>query len=197
MAGPYKAMILLNTADAGWSETHWIPGASLTTAQANAQTICTARLALALSTVKCFGIRVVDVTTPRLGYIFSSTTPQGTYNPTGTWTTVEPNLAVLVRLNAADGLTKARHYLRGVPNNQMPALTALGWDPLAWGYTSDFTTNLTAYINALIANAQLRSRIGGGAPVYKAISAGSYGSQAVLRKAGRPFAQRRGRRLLV
>lgn len=195
MAGPYKATMLYGTPDAGWSETHYIPGASLGTAQNTAQTINTSRLAISRPSVLCVGIRVVDVTTPRLGSIISPTTAGGTY-AIASISTADPNLAVLMRLVSADGLTRSRHYIRGIPADCIPGNTS-NWDPLVWSFTTGVSNALNAYASTLIANANLGIRTAPHTYTLKAIQTATPITTATFRKAGRPFFLRHGRRLLV
>lgn len=192
MAGPYRGQILLQTADAGWSETHYLPGASLGSAQTALQSIATARMGMCRPTVTCFGLRVVDVTTPRLGSIFNSTTTTGTYTA-DVVPTVDPAIAIMIRLASADGLTRSRHYCRGIPQSWL-----IDGDPLSLiAFAGAFATAVNAYTAAVIANANLGVKTAPHTYTLKAIQTAAMAANPLIRRAGRPFALRRGRRLLV
>lgn len=193
MAGPYKATCLYQLPDAGWSETHYIPGASLTTAQNAAQSINTARMGIARPGVQCTGIRVVDVSTPRLGYVLSPTQGVGTYMGEAGTITADPTLGFLIRMVSADALTKSRHYVRGIPLNQITAADPFGEAP----FTSAYVTAVNAYMAALQANANLGVRVAPHQYTLKSISGISFSLLLTIRRAGRPFGLRRGRRTLV
>lgn len=191
MAGPYRGQILFNTPDAGWSETYYLPGANIASAISALQTINTARLGLSPSKVTAYALRVVDVTTPRLANLVNPTTLTGTWAADGA-TPVDPSIAVLARMNSADGLTRSRHFLRGLGQSALSDL-----DPLTFSFTGAYATALTNWVNAVIANANLGVRTAPHTYTLKAINAISTAPLATIRKAGRPFGQRRGRRTLV
>lgn len=194
MAGPYKGTLFLATKDAGWTETYYHAVASLASAQTALQNIITPRLALArIGDVTILVARVVDMSAPRTAILFTPTSTAGTWSGADL-STVDPALALLTRMNSADGLTRSRHFLRGIPSAQLSGSAS---DPITWAMTAGFITAFNAWITAVIANAVLAVRKPPAPIVTKAISAINASALGTIRRAGRPFVLRRGRRMIV
>jgi hypothetical protein len=190
MAGPYRGQILFGTADAGWSETYYLPGASVTSAMSALQAINTARMAMSPAAVKCIGLRVVDVTTPRLAQLAAGTTAAGTW--VADTVVATPDISIMVRMTSADFLTRSRHFLRGIGQSII-----LANDPVALNTAGAFTTAFNSWVTSVKANANLGVKTGPHAYTLKAIDTMTMYPFGVVRRAGRPFNLRHGRHVLV
>jgi hypothetical protein len=188
----YRGQIVLETPDAGWSETYFFNQPSISNAIANLQTICTAGMALRPPAVKVFGLRVNDTATPRLATMVAATTNEGTYNVTPL--VADPALAFMQREVSTDLATRSRHYLRGIAADQ---LSTAQTDPAIWAPTPAFSASLTSWGNDVITNAVLGIKTAPHTYTTKPINNVTPYTTVVIRKAGRPFGLRRGRRLLV
>jgi hypothetical protein len=193
MAGPFKGTLFINTADAGWTETYYINAASLAAASTALGNILTPRQGVSRSEVKFPVGRIVDLSAPRTSLLLTVVAPAGTWAGADL-STVDPALAILVRMGSADGLTRSRHFLRGIPSLQ---INGAATDPITWGPTAGYTTALNAWIAAVQANAVLAKKTAPLTYTTKAITNMAISTVGTIRRAGRPFGLRRGRRLIV
>jgi hypothetical protein len=192
VAGPMKGAIFFKISTYGWTETYYPIGATLAAAASSMQAINTARMAIAKSDVAVTIIRVTDLSSPRTSLLIAPTTPAGTYAPTPAPNTLDPDQAILQGFNSGDGITRSRHYLRGIPDDQVS-----GSPKITLALTATFSTALSALATAMQNNAQMVIRKPG--PVFTTKAIGSVLSAPTLRirRAGRPSFLPRGRRLLV
>lgn len=178
---------------AGWSETYWLTGTDYSMAESNLSQIATARYALLTDSIDWIGGRVSDRTVrgdalvlvpPGIGGV-----QPGTFGGVGAPST-SPWTAILLRLEATP-MYHASRFLHGVPANQISGEAYLP--------TTAFETALTAYSNALIANARLRVRDKTVPPprpfVYRTITS-VHDLRLAKRDIGRPFGLSHGRRLI-
>lgn len=191
--GIYRGQILFETADAGWSETYFFNVADLSTAFGNLNNVAIARAPLSPAAVKLPAIRVSDVTQPRLAELGNPTPSQGGY--TTVTTVVDPAISMMAREISTDFLTRSRHYLRGLPTDQLFGGAS---DPILWAPTGPWTTAFNTWASVVGSSSVLGVRN----PVTKTYTTKPMNDPtqtllAVIRRAGRPFGLRRGRRLVV
>jgi hypothetical protein len=194
MAAVFKGTLIYNIPGSGWSETHWLKGPDLGTAAPQLQAINDAGQAMRNSDVKLDLARIVDASNPRLSILPDTTAwaTAGTYVPTSV--TADVDLAILFREFEATNNIRSRIFFRGFPSTQFG--TAIDRDANL-AFTTDFVTLMTAYKNAIIANAQLAKRTAPHAFTLFNVSSVVQSTRAHLRRAGRPFEVRRGRRLIA
>lgn len=191
----YKGQILLGTGDAGWSETYHIDAGSHAAAMTALDSICTARMGMSRSDVTVRVLRVSDEAIKGDSFLQAATTSAGGYTGAGTFT-FDPAVALLVTGYSGDHTAWTHWFVRGLPSdvvsNQEPFKLA-GTPPASW------TTAFNSYKAALVANAKLKTKKPNppGTVHTIAIATTGFGLFLVIRKAGRPFGLRHGRRVIV
>lgn len=191
----FKSQIILEMADAGWSENYFISAANHAAAITALQPIVTARMGLSRSDVKVKILRVSDVAIKGDSFLANPTTAAGTYAEAG-GESISPDVALQVNFFSADHTAWTHIYVRGLSNdylNTLEGFSVLAVPPAA------FTAALTAYQNAVKAGASLYTKKPNPPGDKHAVGIDSFGfrSSCPIRKAGRPFRLRRGRRVIV
>lgn len=188
----YKSQILLETSDAGWSENYWIEDASHAAAMAKLQLICTARMGLSPGDVSVRVLRVSDVAIKSDSFLAPATTPTGTYVVVGV-TAFDPSVSLQVNGYSADHTAWTHIFVRGIPNDQVKNI-----EPFQLGaLVAPFPANLAAFQTAWKTNAKLYSKKPGPGKATQTIVDTGYNVGLVIRRAGRPFKLRHGRRVIV
>jgi hypothetical protein len=193
MAGPFKCQIFLQTADAGWTETYYAATANLAAAQTNINNLLPLRMALSRTEVTNSALRVSDMSNPRTAILSTYAAIHGTYSATSL-STVDPAIALMVRMFTIGGTQRSRHFLRGIPSDQ---LVGSATDPLTWSFGTTYNGLLNSYIGQVTPNFVLVKKTGPGVFATTAISSMAASLVGTIRRAGRPFVLRRGRRLIV
>lgn len=185
MAGPLQGILFLESEGRGWTESYWMAAPDYPTAITNLDALSGLRMGMSPNTVELKSLRVSDVTIKGDAVHVTPTTPAGTYAGADT---ADPDFAILVLETAGPPLRNVR-YVRGVP---IPILT---FDPLTYvpGVTA-FVSAFNAWSNNLLTLTKHCKRTAGPTFTLSAITAVQI-ERATLRKAGRPFGQRPGRRV--
>lgn len=197
MAPQFKGILKYQCLEAGWSETYWLRGPDGGTAGAQLQNINGGRMGLSRSDVSMVDAVVVDAANPRVAY--HPDISAGGWQLTGTYAvggiTVTPDLAILVRAFSADDSMRTRWFVRGFPSDQFGA--GAGGPDATFTYQVSYLTALLVYRNSLALNAVMVHRTGPQAFTSQAIARTGQSTAAHVRRAGRPFNLRRGRRRIA
>ncbi len=191
----FRGNILMGTGDAGWSENYYLSFANYTDAMAALQSICTARMALSTNEVKVRVLRISDVAVKGDSYLQPATTPAGTYVAAGV-NIQDPAVALQVNAYNATHTAWTHWFVRGLPLDQLKSGEPFSLKDAA-NLVAPWPANLTAYKTAVMNNAVLYSKKPGPGFTAFAISTTGHNQFLVIRKPGRPFGLRRGRRVIV
>jgi hypothetical protein len=190
----FMGLAFRNTADAGWVSVYFPLGAGYAVVGSNLDLLNTAEMKCLHTSVTCPRLTVSDVEVP--GDVFPvaiSTTVGGSTDVTGT---ADPAFALPV-LQIADEKHRATRFLRGLPGGGL-----VHTDPAYWNPATAVMAFITSYLSQLKDLNQLYSRPGKrnqNTPSIAAIVEAQLkpvkdGFKASIRKAGRPFGLRHGRR---
>lgn len=193
----WKGTIFFTCLEAGWTENYWLQGPDMNTAISQLDQILLARVALSNSQVVTQALRVVDAGNPRVSAL--PVIPAG--GDAGTWTgapgttTISPDISYLCRGYDATGLRRTRTFIRGVPNDQ--AAGGSGGPDFLFTFTAPYVTLQGTYQNTVKSNALMVHKT---APhTFSSVPFDHFAmsTAAHIRRAGRPFNLRRGRRLIA
>lgn len=172
---------------AGFSEVFIISAVDYNAAAANLTNIAAARLPLMCPDADLIGSSLSDTAVKGDSFPTGIANSAGTYT-TGGATTYNPDIALRQNLFAG-ALKRAKRFLHMLPKDQLDANGK-------FAPTAGFTTALTAWQNAVIANATIGTRIKGAVtpPFYSTSSITSITDGGAEKRAiGRPFSPLRGR----
>jgi hypothetical protein len=205
MAGPFQAVFFRTLSDpgppvlnTGWSEIWYPKGADLTTATNNAKLIHTAVSNLQANSVKYSAIRLSDMSikgdmTPVAPAETAGTYQGGGPPPVGV---CDPDVSLRFRVIGSDPTVHGTRPIRGLPVTLITHLTQL-----LITTDNEFSIGLANLLTVCTTNAQFVRKLGGIPPQFKItdIATAVYpnvGSPKAtgLRRTGRPFGLRRGRR---
>lgn len=195
MAGQFwQGVCFRDLPDAGWVSVYYPIAADYSTALSLLDGINTLEMALVPGNVLSTFIRVSDLEVKGDSAFQTPTQGNGTYT-TGTPGTVDPATALQIRMIGGP-LRRASRYLRGLPDTLYNAVDRASFTP-----DGTWATNYGAWKTGLMANFQLvRKKLPGPTFTATPITGASdflNGSTylTTIRRAGRPFGLRRGRRL--
>lgn len=191
-----KGTLFYQAGSSGWTETHWLVATDMPTATLNLKSINNAGMAMRRPDVTLLSARIVDAANPRTSILpdITSWVTVGTYTAPGV-VTADVDLSIMWREFSADNLTRSRVFFRGFPTDQFGS-SGIDKDG-NFNFTVAFAALFTAWQTAIVNNALLVHRTAPHVFTSKAINQVVQSTQAHLRRAGRPFFLRRGRRLIA
>jgi hypothetical protein len=182
------------TADAGWVSIYYPPGVDYQEKLSNLDLVNSAELTCISNTVSCPRIWVSDMEIP--GDVVGKVPQKKTGDVADAAGNTDPSFALVIKQQAGTKQRSTR-FLRGVPEKYF-----VGVDPAIFSIGAPDMAPFTAYLAALKGGFLLISRPGKRnnntftqAPISIAdLVPFSTGFKASIRRAGRPFVLRRGRR---
>lgn len=195
--GPFVGQIFLKTVTAGWTMTYYPDGEDYGVCMASMQTINTALMKMLPSGVTPINLRVSDLTAKRDVLNEAPVATSGSYlGSGGPAIPADPSLA-LVQKFLAGPFHWFNLYIRGVPNTLVSSS-----DPLTMSWAAgDWDVPYLAWLNAVKTNATGMIKDLGPPIAFTPITITSFiihptskNNPLSIRRAGRPFGLRRGRR---
>lgn len=177
---------------AGWTEVYFFNVAGYSDAATALATLATARKGCLAPDCGINGGTISDTAVKGDSYPSGIAAAVGTYNPGGTMTTYNPDMALRVKFFAGTA-KRASRFVRCIPKDSVSADG--NFTPVA-----GFTTALTTFLDAIESEAQMATRIPGATtPPFYTLNAYTSFTEEELegRKIGRPFSLRRGRRAIA
>jgi len=194
MAFQGKGIMFMEWNHQGWTEIYYPKATGYAAAQTAMTNLLTVRLTMLSPDVNVVQMTVYDIGNPpnRSSAQMLSAPEPGAYIVPGT-PAIKPDLAITMRC-FDNSFHTFRHFIRGLPGDGFVGGSET-YQPAA-----AFITAFAAFKAAYTVNAVERHKIAvGPPPVYQFVDVVTIGQnyRFSIRKAGRPFAQFRGRRMIA